>query len=199
MWSQNMPKETYIKFRCTEQFKEVVEKNAREHGRSVSSYIEYLIRKDVGVMKIISTEYVNEEMENALRNEPTCYLSSNEYYWLFTDINVFNDFSRRFQFDIETEERERIYDYDLEEHLLCKYDGGDGGCDYFGCYIELGVYREKVARLAEQNGLGENWDIQLDKWSKEFAIEEIALKIRENLDEMESDGWDVEKLKKAIE
>lgn len=193
-----MPKETYIKFRCTEQFKETVEKNAREHGRSVSSYIEYLIRKDVGIMKIISTEYVNEEMENALKNESTCYLSSNEYYWLFTDINVFNDFSRRFQFDIETEERERIYDYDLEEHLLYKYDGGDGEYDYFGCCVELGAYRERVARLAEENGLGENWDVQLDKWSKEFAIEEIALKIKESLDEMESDGWDVEKLKKAI-
>lgn len=180
------------------QFKEIVENNAREHGRSVSSYIEYLIRKDIDVMKIINSWSITEEIENALKNESTCILASNKNHWLFTDMKVFNDFSFKFKFDIGTEEREIIYDCNIEEYLLYKYDGGDGEYDYFGCYVELGSYREKVARLAEQNGLGENWDIQLDKWSKEFAIEEIAFKIRESLDKMESDGWDTVKLKNEI-
>lgn len=193
-----MAKETYIKFRCTEQFKELVEHNAKEHGRSVSSYINYLIRKDTEKMKIISVWNITEEIENALKNEPTCILSSDENHWLFTDTKVFNDFSFRFKFDIETEEREKIYDEDVEEYLLYKYDGGDGQYDYFGCYIELGSYREKVARIAEENGLGENWDIQLDKWSKSFAIEEIASKIQESFDEMESEGWDIDKLKSIL-
>lgn len=149
-------------------------------------------------MKIISTDYLTDEMEEALKNESTCFPSSDGYNWLFTDIKVFSDFSLRFQFDIETEDREKIHDYDVETYLFYKYDGGDGEYDYFGCYIELGVYREKVARIAEENGLGENWDVQLDKWSKEFAIEEIASKIKESLNEMASGGWDIGKLKKAI-
>lgn len=149
-------------------------------------------------MKIISEWNITEEIEEALKNEPTCILSSDGNHWLFTDIKVFNDFSFRFKFDIKTEEKEKIYGYGVEEYLLHRYDGGEGQYDYFGCYVELGSYRERVAKIAEQNGLGENWDIQLDKWSKSFAIEEIALKIQESLDEMKSDGWDVDKLKKCL-
>jgi len=149
-------------------------------------------------MKIISVWNITEEIENALKNEPTCILSSDENDWLFTDTKVFNDFSFRFKFDIETEEREKIYDYDIEEYLLYKYDGGIGQYDYLGCYIELGTYREEVARLAEENGLGENWDIQLDNWSRSFAIEDIALKIKESFNKMESDGWDIDKLKSIL-
>ena len=193
-----MLKETYIKFRCTEQFKELVENNAKKHGRSVSSYIEYLIRKDADTMKIINITNVTEELEEVLKMESTCFLSSDEYSWLFTDNKVFNEISQKFEFDIETEEREKIYSSNIEDYLFYKYDGGDGSYDYFGCYIELAEYREKVAQLAEKNGLGENWDIQLDKWSKEFAMKEIISKIKTGLEKMKSEGWDVVKLKEEI-
>lgn len=149
-------------------------------------------------MKIIGEWNITEEIEEALKNEPTCILSSDENHWLFTDMKVFNDFSFRFKFDIETEEREKIHSYGVEEYLLYRYDGGEGQYDYFGCYVELGSYREKVAKIAEKNRLGENWDIQLDKLSKSFAIEEIALKIQEIFDEMKSDGWNVDKLKSIL-
>ena len=45
-----MAKENYIKFRCSDDFKNLVEQKAKEYGMTVSSYIEHLIRKDVDVM-----------------------------------------------------------------------------------------------------------------------------------------------------
>lgn len=56
-------------------------------------------------MKSISTWNITEEMEIALKNEPTCILANDENHWLFTDMKVFNDFSFRFKFDIEKREK----------------------------------------------------------------------------------------------
>ena len=51
-----MTKENYIKFRCSDDFKNLVEQQAKERGMTVSSYIKHLIRKDVDIM-IVKSRY----------------------------------------------------------------------------------------------------------------------------------------------
>ena len=41
-------------------------------------------------MKIVSIEWLTDEITEQLNNEETCYLSSDKEYWLFTDDIVFN-------------------------------------------------------------------------------------------------------------
>ena len=58
-----MAKENYIKFRCSDDFKNLVERQAKEYGMTVSSYIEHLIRKDVDVMRVVYNDFITDEME----------------------------------------------------------------------------------------------------------------------------------------
>ena len=41
-----MPKDDYIRFRCSVELKELVGKQAEEKGMNITDYMEYLIRKD---------------------------------------------------------------------------------------------------------------------------------------------------------
>ena len=84
-----MTKENYIKFRCSDDFKNLVERQAKEYGMTVSSYIEHLIRKDVDVMRVVYNDFITDEMEEAFKEESTVYLSSDGSAWLFTDMEVF--------------------------------------------------------------------------------------------------------------
>ena len=63
-----MTKENYIKFRCSDDFKNLVEQQAKERGMTVSSYIKHLIRKDVDIMRVVSNCFITEEMENTIWN-----------------------------------------------------------------------------------------------------------------------------------
>ena len=69
-----MAKENYIKFRCSDNFKDLVERQAKKYGMTVSSYIEQLIRKDVDVMRVVYNDFITEEMEKALKLKMTLLL-----------------------------------------------------------------------------------------------------------------------------
>ena len=62
-----MAKENYIKFRCSDDFKDLVEQQAKERGMTVSSYIKHLIRKDVDVMRVVYDDFITDEMEEAFK------------------------------------------------------------------------------------------------------------------------------------
>lgn len=61
-----MPKDDYIRFRCSADLKELAGKQAEEKGMNITDYMEYLIRKDGNNMMYI---YNTEEMENDLREK----------------------------------------------------------------------------------------------------------------------------------
>ena len=103
-----MAKENYIKFRCSDDFKNLVERQAKEYGMTVSSYIEHLIRKDVDVMRVVYNDFITDEMEKAFKAESSVYLSSDGSAWLFTDMEVFKKMDKKFQFDLDTDEREHV-------------------------------------------------------------------------------------------
>ena len=42
---------------------------------SVIAYLEYLIRRDVDIMRIVMSDNLTEDIENRLKEEESCYLS----------------------------------------------------------------------------------------------------------------------------
>lgn len=58
-----MPKDDYIRFRCSTDLKELVGRQAEEKGMNITDYMEYLIRKDGNNMMYV---YNTEEIENDL-------------------------------------------------------------------------------------------------------------------------------------
>lgn len=58
-----MPKDDYIRFRCSTDLKELAGKQAEEKGMNITDYMEYLIRKDGNNMMYV---YNTEEIENDL-------------------------------------------------------------------------------------------------------------------------------------
>ena len=64
-----MAKGNYIKFRCSDDFKDLVERQAKEYGMTVSSYIEHLIRKDVDVMRVVYNDFITDEMDKILNKK----------------------------------------------------------------------------------------------------------------------------------
>ena len=73
-----MPKDDYIRFRCSTDLKELVGKQAEEKGMNITDYMEYLIRKDGNnMMYVYYTEELDEQItkkitgnENAVRIDP---------------------------------------------------------------------------------------------------------------------------------
>lgn len=61
-----MPKDDYIRFRCSTDLKELAAKQAEEKGMNITDYMEYLIRKDGNNMMYV---YNTEKMENDLREK----------------------------------------------------------------------------------------------------------------------------------
>ncbi|WP_304430931.1 hypothetical protein [Romboutsia ilealis] len=73
-----MPKDDYIRFRCSTDLKELVGRQAEEKGMNITDYMEYLIRKDGNnMMYVYYTEELNGEITkkitdngNAVRVDP---------------------------------------------------------------------------------------------------------------------------------
>ena len=190
-----MAKETYLKFRCTDKFKRTVETQAGKYGMSTTSYIERLIRKDIDNMKIIYAGNLTEEMENAFKNETTCFLSSKEHAWLFIDMDVFNDIDGRFQFEIETEDKDFIYPRNIEEYLECEYE--EDYLNYLGSNLHLSDYAEITAEMVEDlegELCNNNWDETLDRWIKTQAMTGIMIHVEKTLQKMINDGYDISQL-----
>ena len=180
-----MTKESYIKFRCSDDFKDLVEQQAKERGMTVSSYIKHLIRKDVDVMRVVTNCFITEEMKNEFKNEQSCYLSSDGEYWLFTDMKFFNKMEKKYKFDEELEERDGIgiHNMNIREYIELVYE--DKEADYFGYNISDLCNNE--------------WDKTIDAWMKADVILEIKIEMQETLKKMLHDGYDIAELKSVVE
>ena len=195
-----MAKESYIKFRCSDDFKNLVERQAKEYGMTVSSYIEHLIRKDVDVMRVVYNDFITEEMEEVFKAESSVYLSSDGDAWLFTDMEIFNKLDKKFKFNTETEERERVYNTDIQGYIYTTYDGTVA--KYFGFDIELSEYDEDVALVCEnriKDLCNNEWDKKIDAWVKFDVMTEIRIRVEKNLQDMIKDGYDLTELKGIVE
>ena len=64
-----MPKDDYIRFRCSTDLKELVGKQAEEKGMNITDYMEYLIRKDGNnMMYVYNTEEMNDDIKEKIIN-----------------------------------------------------------------------------------------------------------------------------------
>ena len=193
-----MTKENYIKFRCSDDFKDLVEQQAKERGMTVSSYIKHLIRKDVDVMRVVYDDLITDEMREVFNTEESVYLSSDGSAWLFTDMKVFDKLDKKFQFDVETDERESVYNVSIEDYISNTYE--ETVAEYFGFNIEFAGY--DVSDICEDNisDLCNNeWDKTIDAWMKADIILEIKIEMQETLKKMLNDGYDIAELKTVVE
>ena len=193
-----MTKENYIKFRCSDDFKNLVEQQAKERGMTVSSYIKHLIRKDVDVMRVVYDDLITDEMREAFNTEESVYLSSDGSAWLFTDMKVFNKLDKKFQFDVETDERESVYNVSIEDYISNTYE--ETVAEYFGFDIEFAGY--DVSDVCEDNVsdlCNNEWDKTIDAWMKADIILEIKIEMQETLKKMLNDGYDIAELKSVVE
>lgn len=194
-----MSKDNYIKFRCSDDFKNLIEKQAKEHGRSISSYMEYLVRKDVDTMRVVYNEYVTDEMAKVFKGEKSIYLSTDGHQWLFTDMNVFNEMDKKFKFDIETEERDHVFNTNMEDYLTFRYE--EDVIEYFGLNIEVSDYNECVLDMIENNKSDlccNEWEEVIDKWMKVFVIDEIKSRLKDIFSKMINDGWNIKELENIV-
>ena len=193
-----MTKENYIKFRCSDDFKNLVEQQAKERGMTVSSYIKHLIRKDVDVMRVVYDDLITDEMREVFNTEESVYLSSDGSAWLFTDMKVFDKLDKKFQFDVETDERESVYNVSIEDYISNTYE--ETVAEYFGFNIEFAGY--DVSDVCEDN-VGDlcnnEWDKTIDAWMKADVILEIKIEMQETLKKMLHDGYDIAELKTVVE
>ena len=193
-----MTKENYIKFRCSDDFKDLVEQQAKERGMTVSSYIKHLIRKDVDVMRVVYDDLITDEMREVFNTEESVYLSSDGSAWLFTDMKVFNKLDKKFQFDVETDERESVYNVSIEDYISNTYE--ETVAEYFGFDIEFAGY--DVSDVCEDNVsdlCNNEWDKTIDAWMKADVILEIKIEMQETLKKMLHDGYDITELKTVVE
>ena len=193
-----MTKENYIKFRCSDDFKNLVEQQAKERGMTVSSYIKHLIRKDVDVMRVVYDDLITDEMREVFNTEESVYLSSDGSAWLFTDMKVFNKLDKKFQFDVETDERESVYNVSIEDYISNTYE--ETVAEYFGFDIEFAGY--DVSDVCEDNVsdlCNNEWDKTIDAWMKADVILEIKIEMQETLKKMLHDGYDIAELKTVVE
>ena len=64
-----MIKDDYIRFRCSSELKQLAENNAKEKGLSLTSYMEYLIRKDRDNMIYVYSVFDEDGDEQPLINK----------------------------------------------------------------------------------------------------------------------------------
>lgn len=107
-----MPKDDYIRFRCSVKLKELVGKQAEEKGMNITDYMEYLIRKDGNNMMYV---YNTEEMENDIKEK----IVNNG---LAVVINELNLLSKVDELVIDGNVIENSYS--LDEYIEM-FDGGD--------------------------------------------------------------------------
>ena len=107
-----MPKDDYIRFRCSVELKELVGKQAEEKGMNITDYMEYLIKKDGNNMMYV---YNTEEMENDIKEK----IVNNG---LAVVINELNLLSKVDELVIDGNVIENSYS--LDEYIEM-FDGGD--------------------------------------------------------------------------
>lgn len=195
-----MSKDNYLKFRCTDKMKSIVESKAKENNMSVTAYLEYLIRRDVDTIRTVMSDNLTKDIEDRLGKEVSCYLSSNKEWWLFTDMNVFNKISKEYKFNEETENRDKIYTHSIEEYLqiICE----DMTETFIGNEIQFSDYIESIMEIVEDNPeklYCNEWNEILIDYIKVGIITSIASDLEDELKRLDSIGYDTGIIKQAID
>lgn len=193
-----MTKETYIKFRCSEKFKSIVEQKAKEYGKTVSSYIEYLIGKDVCTMRILENNFTTEEMEKDFIESGHCYLSSDKQFWLFDDMNFFNEMNAKHCFEGEDED-DGIYNTNLQDFIEMIYE--DKYVDILGTKVCMGGYAEITAEILEENDyllFQNDWDKVIEEHLKSSIMTGVKMDLMDDIIKLIKDGFDITEIKDAI-
>ena len=107
-----MPKDDYIRFRCSADLKELVGRQAEEKGMNITDYMEYLIRKDENNMMYV---YNTEEMENDLRDK----IVNNGLAVIINEINLLSKVD-----ELVIDGNVIESSYSLDEYIEM-FDGGD--------------------------------------------------------------------------
>lgn len=194
-----MAKDNYLKIRCTDKMKSTVESKAKENNMSVTAYLEYLIRRDVDIMRTVMSNNLTEDIENRLKEEESCYLSSNKEWWLFTDMNVFNKISKEYKFNEEMENRDKIYDYSVEEYLeiICE----DMTETFMGTELKVTEFVESATNIIEDDEdiYRDGWDEEFIKNVKDAIIVSIASDLEDELLRLKQKGYNLSFLKDVFE
>lgn len=194
-----MAKDNYLKFRCTDKMKSTVESKAKENNMSVTAYLEYLIRRDVDTMRTVMSDNLTKDIEDRLKEEESCYLSSDKKWWLFTDMNVFNKISKEYKFNEEMENRDKIYDYSVEEYLeiICE----DMTETFMGTELKVTEFVESATNIIEDDEdiYRDGWDEEFIKNVKDAIIVSIASDIEDELLRLKQKGYNLSFLKDVFE
>ncbi len=114
-----MPKDDYIRFRCSTNLKELVGKQAEEKGMNITNYMEYLIKKDGNNMMYI---YYVEELDKELKKK---IINNGNAVRIDPDDDIYDDMYLLSKSDkISLNEKLIESDYTLNEYIKM-YDGGD--------------------------------------------------------------------------
>ena len=151
-------------------------------------------------MRVVYDDLITDEMREAFKEESTVYLSSDRNAWLFTDMEVFDKLDKKFQFDVETDERESVYNVSIEEYINNQYEEVE--LNYLGIHIDVVDYDELVLEVIDNNENDlccEGWDKVIDGWIKASAMTGFAAEVEDSIVKMIDDGWDISELKEVVD
>lgn len=151
-------------------------------------------------MKIVSVEWLTDEITEQLNNEETCYLSSDKEYWLFTDDNVFNKISKEFHFDETIKNREYpIYSISVAEWLYGKCEDNDLSTTFMNTRYDWSDYNMDAAADVDVSKCCNNqWDQVMINYVRNVVEESISYKLEESLREMVNYKFEMDYIKDAV-
>lgn len=194
-------KDTYLRFRCSNRIKNLVEKKAREKNISVTAYLENLIIGDVNDMMIVINFEISDELYNRMENEPTCYKSTiiTENvgdFVLFTDMRVYDKIREEFKF-----EENNIKSYTIEEWLEIACE--EESIKFMGKTYNYSDYIERAMEIVDDQRIDEEsyerWDELLMNYIKISVCTSIAADLEDNLNELSNMGFNMGIIKQGID
>lgn len=194
-------KDTYLRFRCSNRIKNLVEKKAREKNISVTAYLENLIIGDVNDMMIVINFEISDELCNRMANELTCYKSTIATenignFVLFTDMRVYDKIREEFKF-----EENNINSYTIEEWLEIACE--EESVKFMGKTYNYSDYIESVMEIIDERGIDEQdykrWDELLLDYIKGSVVIGITVDLEDDLKELNNLGFDMGIIKEGID
>lgn len=138
-------------------------------------------------MKIVSIEWLTDEVTEQLNNEETCYLSSDKEYWLFTDDNVFNKIGKE------------LHSISVAEWLYGKCEDNDLSTTFMNTQYDWSDYNMDAAADVDVSKCCNNqWDQVMINYVRNVVEESISYKLEESLREMVNYKFEMDYIKDAI-
>lgn len=150
-------------------------------------------------MKIVSIEWITDEITERLNNEETCYLSSDGNYWLFTDNDIFDKISGKFRFDEKTEEEHLVQSLNIKDWLYFKcnkYTSFMGNEYYWNDYVEL--TRGTIENLDIFTLCNNKWDQIIIEYLKEEIVADISNDLEDSLKSMNENDYDLQIMRDTL-